>query len=138
MPRPSGAGATRQPCLSRGIGEAGPDFWVVRELSVAGAVLSASGGVPLIMVQRLQAPRPGGGRYAAAVPSGDERAPRKGPFWDVLEGRRDPPPAAVLLGFRLISVDPEAGTIEVAFDAGEKFLNPGRADPGRVPGGDAR
>ena len=40
---------------------------------------------------------------------------REGPFWDVMEGRAAPPPAAVLLGWELIAVDPEAGTIEVAF-----------------------
>jgi uncharacterized protein (TIGR00369 family) len=49
---------------------------------------------------------------------------REGPFWDVMEGRADPPPAAQLLGFRLIEIDPEAGTIEVAFTATEQFLNP--------------
>jgi uncharacterized domain 1 len=49
---------------------------------------------------------------------------REGPFWDVMEGRAAPPPAAVLLGWELIAVDPEAGTIEVAFNASEQFLNP--------------
>ena len=49
---------------------------------------------------------------------------REGAFWDVMEGRRDPPPAAVLLGWKLVSVDPDAGTIEVAFTATEGFLNP--------------
>lgn len=49
---------------------------------------------------------------------------REGPFWDFLEGRVAPPPAAVLLGWELIAVDPEAGTIEVAFTATEQFLNP--------------
>ena len=37
----------------------------------------------------------------------------------------------MLLGFRLIAVDPEAGTIEVAFDAGQQFLNPA----GHIQGG---
>ena len=50
--------------------------------------------------------------------------PREGPFWDVMEGRVPPPPAAVLLGWELLSVDPDAGTIEVAFTASEQFLNP--------------
>ena len=59
------------------------------------------------------------------------RCAREGPFWDVIEGRREPPPAAVLLGFRLVEVDPEAGTIEVAFTATERFLNPA----GHVQGG---
>jgi hypothetical protein len=39
----------------------------------------------------------------------------KGPFWDVMEGRAAPPPAATLLGWELVAIDPEAGTIEVAF-----------------------
>jgi uncharacterized protein (TIGR00369 family) len=49
---------------------------------------------------------------------------REGPFWDVLEGRAAPPPAATLLGWELVTVDPEVGTIEVAFNATEQFLNP--------------
>lgn len=56
---------------------------------------------------------------------------RRGPFWDVMEGRAPAPPAAVLLGFELVDVDPEAGTIEVAFTATEQFLNPA----GTVQGG---
>jgi uncharacterized protein (TIGR00369 family) len=40
-----------------------------------------------------------------------------------MEGRAAPPPAAVLLGWEPVSVDPEAGTIEVAFTATEQFLN---------------
>ena len=56
---------------------------------------------------------------------------RQGPFWDVMEGRAAPPPAAELLGFRLIAIDPDAGTIEVAFTATELFLNPA----GTVQGG---
>ena len=42
---------------------------------------------------------------------------RQGPFWDVMEGRAAPPPAAGLLGWELVAIDPEAGTIEVAFEA---------------------
>lgn len=49
---------------------------------------------------------------------------REGPFWDVMSGRVAPPPAAVTLGWELVAVDPEAGTIEVAFVATEAFLNP--------------
>ncbi len=49
---------------------------------------------------------------------------RVGPFWDVMEGRVERPPAADLLGWELLSVDPDAGTIEVAFTATEQFLNP--------------
>lgn len=49
---------------------------------------------------------------------------REGPFWDVVEGRAEPPSAAVMLGFELVSVDVDAGTIEVAFTATDQFLNP--------------
>ncbi|CAA9249971.1 MAG: hypothetical protein AVDCRST_MAG50-2552 [uncultured Acidimicrobiales bacterium] len=49
---------------------------------------------------------------------------REGPFWDVMEGRVAPPPAAGTLGWELRSVDPDAGTIEVGFTASEQFLNP--------------
>jgi uncharacterized protein (TIGR00369 family) len=49
---------------------------------------------------------------------------RQGPFWDVMEGRAEGPPAAALLGWELLAVDPEAGTIEVAFTASDRFLNP--------------
>lgn len=49
---------------------------------------------------------------------------RQGPFWDVMEGRAEPPPAAELLGFELVEVDPDQGTIEVSFTAREQFLNP--------------
>ena len=56
---------------------------------------------------------------------------REGPFWDVMAGRVAPPPAAVLLGWRLIDIDPDSGTIEVAFTATEAFLNPA----GDVQGG---
>ena len=49
---------------------------------------------------------------------------REGPFWDVIEGRAALPPAEALLGWELVAVDPEAGTIEVAFTATRQFLNP--------------
>jgi uncharacterized protein (TIGR00369 family) len=49
---------------------------------------------------------------------------REGPFWDAMEGRAAMPPSAVLLGFELVSIDPDAGTIEVAFSATDQFLNP--------------
>lgn len=41
-----------------------------------------------------------------------------------MEGRAEPPPAAVLLGWELVAVDPEAGTVEMSFSATEQFLNP--------------
>ncbi|HTW02655.1 MAG TPA: PaaI family thioesterase [Streptosporangiaceae bacterium] len=49
---------------------------------------------------------------------------REGPFWDVMEGRAPRPPAAEVLGWELVSIDPDAGTIELAFTATEQFLNP--------------
>ncbi len=49
---------------------------------------------------------------------------REGPFWDVMAGRAAPPPAAGVLGWELVAVDPDAGTIEVAFTASDRFLNP--------------
>ena len=49
---------------------------------------------------------------------------REGPFWDVMEGRAPRPPAADVLGWELVSIDPDAGTIELAFTATEQFLNP--------------
>jgi uncharacterized protein (TIGR00369 family) len=55
----------------------------------------------------------------------------RGPFWDMLAGRVPPPPAAELLGWELVAVDPDAGTIEVAFRADERFANP----MGTVQGG---
>lgn len=52
-------------------------------------------------------------------------------FWDVVEGRADPPPIAALLGFQLRTIDPEAMTIEVGFTARPDFCNPA----GDVQGG---
>jgi uncharacterized protein (TIGR00369 family) len=49
---------------------------------------------------------------------------RRGMFWDFMEGRVPPPPSAVVLGWELLAVDPDAGTIEVAFRASPDFLNP--------------
>jgi uncharacterized protein (TIGR00369 family) len=49
---------------------------------------------------------------------------REGPFWDVMAGRAAPPPAAVTLGFQLVDVDPDAGTITTSFRATDAFLNP--------------
>ena len=49
---------------------------------------------------------------------------REGPFWDAVEGRAPLPAAAVTLGWDLVSINPEEGTVEVAFTATEAFLNP--------------
>src|SRR6188472_3683158 len=51
-------------------------------------------------------------------------AERTGPFWDAVFGRAEPPPAAKTLGWTFEEVDPEQGTIRVAFEAREEFLNP--------------
>lgn len=49
---------------------------------------------------------------------------RTGVFWDMMAGRRPQPPAAVLLGFELLDIDPDAGTIRVRFQARPEFANP--------------
>ncbi|HKQ16801.1 MAG TPA: PaaI family thioesterase [Steroidobacteraceae bacterium] len=49
---------------------------------------------------------------------------REGPFWDAMEGRAPPPPAAVTLGFKLLDIDPDRGTIRVQFEGKREFLNP--------------
>jgi uncharacterized protein (TIGR00369 family) len=48
----------------------------------------------------------------------------EGPFWDVMEGRAAKPAVASLLGWELVAVDTDAGTIEMAFTATDQFLNP--------------
>jgi uncharacterized protein (TIGR00369 family) len=60
----------------------------------------------------------------SAVPAKIWAVEREGPFWDAVEGRVPLPAAAVTLGWELVSVCPEEGTIEVAFTATEAFLNP--------------
>lgn len=47
----------------------------------------------------------------------------EGPFWDAVEGRGPLPAAAATLGWELVAVNPEEGTIEVAFTATDAFLN---------------
>ncbi len=67
------------------------------------------------------------------VDGADSGVRREGPFWDAIEGRAPAPPAARLLGWELVEVDPDAGTIAVAFTADERFLNPaGLVGHGRV------
>jgi uncharacterized protein (TIGR00369 family) len=56
---------------------------------------------------------------------------RRGPFWDFVAGRAPAPPAAVLLGWKLLEVDPERGTIRVEFEGKPEFLNPA----GTIQGG---
>ena len=56
---------------------------------------------------------------------------REGPFWDFVAGRAPAPPAADLLGWQLLDVDPDQGTIRVQFDARPEFRNPA----GTIQGG---
>jgi uncharacterized protein (TIGR00369 family) len=56
---------------------------------------------------------------------------RKGFFWDVMEGRIEAPPAARLLGFELLEIDPERGWIRTRFQARPEFRNP----VGNIQGG---
>ena len=49
---------------------------------------------------------------------------RTGPFWDGVHGRTPMPPAAATLGLQFIDIDPEKGTIELAFEATKDFINP--------------
>ncbi len=50
-------------------------------------------------------------------------AERSGWFWDLVDGRGSPPPAPTLLGFRLVSLDPERGAVEATFEAQPEFAN---------------
>jgi uncharacterized protein (TIGR00369 family) len=72
-----------------------------------------------------------GGEAPCFAHLGIDAAGRRGPFWDAMEGRAPMPPAAATLGWELVDADPDAGTIEVSFVAGEQFLNP----MGNVQGG---
>jgi uncharacterized protein (TIGR00369 family) len=49
---------------------------------------------------------------------------RTGPFWDAVAGRAPLPRAAATLGLEVLDVDPDAGTIELAFAAVEAFTTP--------------
>ena len=50
-------------------------------------------------------------------------AERTGWFWDLVEGRGDPPPAPALLGFELVDVDAERGVVDGTFVARPEFGN---------------
>jgi uncharacterized protein (TIGR00369 family) len=56
---------------------------------------------------------------------------RDGPFWDMIEGRAALPRISELLGFKLIAVDPIAGTLEAEFLGAPQFMNAG----GTIQGG---
>ena len=61
----------------------------------------------------------------------DRFVDRDGVFWQVARGELPRPPAADTLGWELLAIDPDAGTIQVAFTATDAFLNPA----GTVQGG---
>jgi uncharacterized protein (TIGR00369 family) len=52
-------------------------------------------------------------------------------FWQVQDGKLPTPRAAQTLGIRILSVDPDAGSIEVEFEGKEEFVNPA----GNIQGG---
>ena len=56
---------------------------------------------------------------------------REGWFWEEMEGRRELAPCSRLLGRQVRAVDPEAGTIEVEFEAAPEFVN----SAGAIQGG---
>ena len=47
-----------------------------------------------------------------------------GIFWDAVEGRTDGPPAAQLLGWKLLEVDREHGAVKIEVLARPEFINP--------------
>lgn len=49
---------------------------------------------------------------------------RTGPFWAGVRGEVPMPKAAATLGLGFVDVDPDAGTIELTFDAPEDWTNP--------------
>lgn len=49
---------------------------------------------------------------------------RDNEFWDTVKANGEPPAAARTLGWELVSADTEEGTVEVAFNADDRFLNP--------------
>src|SRR5262245_40948012 len=51
-------------------------------------------------------------------------AKRSGPFWEAMEGRAPMPRAAATRGLRFLSADPDAGRMELEFNATEAFTNP--------------
>jgi uncharacterized protein (TIGR00369 family) len=51
-------------------------------------------------------------------------ATRTGPFWDIIENRSPVAPVTRLLGWNLLELDDDRGTIRVEYTAIPDFLNP--------------
>lgn len=49
---------------------------------------------------------------------------RTGPFWEAMYGRAPMPPAAATLGLEFVDADLERGTMDLAFEATDDFVNP--------------
>jgi uncharacterized protein (TIGR00369 family) len=67
--------------------------------------------------------RSGRGVSVVAMATDFSRERRTGLFWDGVAGRVPIPPAARTLGLEVVEADP-AGTVELAFTAGQAFTNP--------------
>jgi uncharacterized protein (TIGR00369 family) len=52
-------------------------------------------------------------------------------FWQIIDGRMPPPACAGTLGIEFLTIDPDAGTIEVRFEGKPEFCNPA----GNIQGG---
>jgi uncharacterized protein (TIGR00369 family) len=61
----------------------------------------------------------------------EHKTTEKGFFWKVLDGELPPPPVAEVLGWKLLQVDPAAGTVRIQFEGKPEFLNPA----GTIQGG---
>lgn len=54
-----------------------------------------------------------------------------GPFWRAVRGEIPPPPAAALLGWKVLEAEPGSGHVRIQYEATEQFVNP----LGNVQGG---
>ena len=60
-----------------------------------------------------------------------QKSDPENPFWQVARGEIAPPPAAALLGWKVIEAVPGSGRIQVEFEATRQFTNP----MGKIQGG---
>jgi uncharacterized protein (TIGR00369 family) len=58
-----------------------------------------------------------------ALSTNDTKRVRTGPFWAIIEGRSPLSPVARLLGWKLLALDVDQGTIRVEYTAAPEFLN---------------